>query len=194
MAEKLDFEEGDFALVDYGQIPRLWHQRFLAARVINSEFLVATPDFDMYVEDISLQNNDFEGLRRMIGFGQPPPGLGGATVYGFDNLTAADWQHLRDEGRRLATAERRARGLGPVAAPDPGAVAALVAAGPLAAPVASPVLPLRVQAVAAPAAAAAPPAGPAGAAPAMAAFLLPWWSQPPASCRSEGALFRTSLP
>ena len=107
MAEPADFEEGDFALVDYGQVLRLWHQRFLAARVANSEFLVVTPDFDRYVEDISLQNYDFEGLRRMIGLGQPP-GLGGAAIHGFDNLTPADQQHLRDEGRRFATAERRA--------------------------------------------------------------------------------------
>ena len=131
-----DFTEGDFVLVDYGEVPQLWHMLYLLFRVENQELVIATPDYDIYIEDISLHNLVFEGLRVMGPNRALPPGLGGAAVYGFAALTGAEMTDLRSEGARLGRAEQAARGLTAGAAP---ARAAGLPAGLLGAAVAAPV-------------------------------------------------------
>ena len=53
---------GTRVLVCYDQDParRLWHERLLCAHVRDSEWVVATPDRDLYLEDLE------EGIEDLV--------------------------------------------------------------------------------------------------------------------------------
>ena len=99
-----------------------------------------------------------------------PPGLAGAPVYGFGQMTAADRAHLLQEGARIGAAERAARGI--VGAPAPAMAPPGAPAGG-AAPAALPAVAgaAAVIPIAGPATGVA--AAPAAAAPAAAAPAVP---------------------
>ena len=68
------------ALVNYGEPGPVWHERLVLHHVDQTEYVVATPDFDIHCEDLSLQNPDFEGFRIRPADGSVPPGIPPASV------------------------------------------------------------------------------------------------------------------
>ncbi|CAK0891757.1 unnamed protein product, partial [Prorocentrum cordatum] len=139
----------------------LYHERIILSWVAASEYVVGSPDLDIFTEQIDAANADLQGLRLGSTDGRLPFGMGGMQVYRFQVRPAgADLTQLLAEGERHAQVERASRGL---AAP-PGAAARAGPGG--VAPVAVPT-PLPVAVPPAPGVAAAPPpprlAGPAGA-------------------------------
>ena len=127
---------GSKALVHYGQVPSVWHERLVLAHITAAEYAVCTPDFDIYSEDLSLQNPDFEGFRLIPSHGGAPPGIPLLEIYGFRAVTAADVAALIVEGTAVAEAERLARGLvalqpGGGGAPPAGLVGAAIPAAVL---------------------------------------------------------------
>ena len=122
---------GTEALVRYnvgGQV--VWHKRLLLAQVHLTEWIVVTPDFDLFAEEMSVGlNADVVGIRLLTPGGGIPPGVDPARIYDFANIiNEAEKNALIAEARVLAQAERARRGLPrpveAVAAPvgDPGPV------------------------------------------------------------------------
>ena len=84
-----------------------WHERLLCGYVDGSEWVVATPDFDSFVEDLDpVSNHDITGVR---GARDAPPD-DPQHLYTFTNLTPAASLRLVNEGNLKALRERRRRG------------------------------------------------------------------------------------
>lgn len=111
--------------------PKLWHERIVAEHVTGENYIVITPDQDVYMEELSLLNTDIRAIRVKPDANTLPAGVRGNNVYPIPNWPAATLANLMDEARRTADQERRAGAVGggaPVA-PAPAAVQAVVAAG-----------------------------------------------------------------
>ena len=81
--------------------PVLWHQRLLLGRVASSEneYVVATPDGDVYCEDLGNQSAEIQAARLSPQRWPPPPGVPRARVYRFrDEPTFAERTYFRAEG------------------------------------------------------------------------------------------------
>ena len=138
----MSYEPGRVALLDYGG-DGIWHERLILAHVEGDEFYVCSPDFDLFIEELSRRNQDLEGLRVVPRGGGLPPGLVRDAIYGFAGLTDDARRDLLAEGRDLARTERLARGLpaagdglfvGAPGAPGPGAALPVDADAPTLAP------------------------------------------------------------
>ncbi|CAK0841452.1 unnamed protein product [Prorocentrum cordatum] len=139
----------------------LYHERIILSWVSASEYVVVSPDLDIFIEQIDAASADLQGLRLGSSDVRLPFGMAGMQVYRFQVRPAgADLTQLLAEGERHAQVERASRGPaappGAAARAGPGGVAHVAVPTPL--PVAVPP---------APGVAAAPPppclAGPAGA-------------------------------
>lgn len=119
-------EMGGIALVNYREVPRCWHTRLLLHPIATSRWVIATPDLDIYDEDLSDQNPDFVGFHYSGPGGQIPPHISARTVYGFAPMSATQLGQLMAQGRTYAAAN------GAQAQADPGPQAAPVAAAPVA--------------------------------------------------------------
>ena len=75
----------------------LWHERLILQHVPNEDYVVATPDLDVFVETISLSNEDLKGLRILPRSGAMPAGLWAGSVYRLPALTANEVEELRTE-------------------------------------------------------------------------------------------------
>ena len=103
---------GEVALVHYvDDTP--YHHRLILAWVTDTEYVVATPDYDFFIEQLDLTNPDLDGLRL--------PGAGQAMGVGADNVYTcaaipggAARAGLLQEGARMAAMERVRRGLPPM--------------------------------------------------------------------------------
>ena len=142
MAEAMNV--GTEALIRYNVGgPVVWHKRLLLAQVHQTEWIVVTPDFDLFAEERSAGlNADVIGIRLLAAGGGVPPSVDPARIYDFANIiTNAEKNALIAEARVLAQAERVRRGLphpavavvAPAADPDPvpPAGAAVLRAGGL---------------------------------------------------------------
>jgi hypothetical protein len=149
---------GEVVYVVYGDEPNLFHARLLTGHIVGASWIVVSPSFDVFEEDISLANPDLEVVRFGRGPGLPPFGLRPEQLFDFTPVLApAQITALVAEGGRLAGLEQRARGLavppqpplpppaaGPPGlqlpagggAPGGGAVVAAPAVGPLVVPAA----------------------------------------------------------
>ena len=120
---------GSVALVHY-DIPgdHTWHTRILLAHVVAGEWVIVTPDGDLYIEDFGPNNPDIDAWRHYDPAVGPPFGIDPAHVYAFhpmpDHVTL---QRLIAEGDVHAAHERLRRGL---AVGGPGAAVVGAAAGP----------------------------------------------------------------
>ena len=72
-----------FVLYDVGA-PELYHERYILASCACGRgwHIVLTPDFDMFPEQISLENDDLSGFR-VCHDGVMPPGLDATNTYRF---------------------------------------------------------------------------------------------------------------
>ncbi|CAE7713929.1 unnamed protein product [Symbiodinium sp. CCMP2592] len=89
---------------------------------VDEDYAVVTPDRDIFVETLSLANDDLRGLRLLPIGGAMPVGLRGGSVYRLPALTAADIAGFKAQAAPVVAAELALR-IGGAAAP-----AALVAA------------------------------------------------------------------
>ena len=108
---------GQRVLVFYDPDPNelLWHERLLCAHVRGHHWIVATPDRDIYLEDLE---EGIEGMVPLGPMGGLPAGWSRGPTYLFRNsaqglLSKAESGRLQAEGEELAVAER--------AGPDAGA-------------------------------------------------------------------------
>ena len=128
-------DRGSAAWVHYGAGEH--HARLVGAHVENDEYAVVSPDFDVYVEQLSLNNADLEGIRFSASLDVRPRGVpaAGSVLYTFAPLAAADVSELLAEGDQVANLERAHRGLPRLgeAARAPGGAAAVAAPVPAAA-------------------------------------------------------------
>lgn len=103
--------DGSYVYLLYGGAA-LWHERIVLAWVTGSTYVVLSPDADLFLEKVDVSNDDLDGLRIGAPGGGLPYGLRGQSIYAFaPRPSGADLAGLLDEGRRLAKAERQARGL-----------------------------------------------------------------------------------
>ena len=81
-----------YILVGYYDVggPRLWHERLALEWISDENYVIATPDRDVYVEQLSLLNGDFRGIRVRAGQGVLPAGVNAAEVYPLPAWDAAD--------------------------------------------------------------------------------------------------------
>ena len=108
-----------------------WHERLVLGHIQNDEYMIVTPDFDFYPEQLSANNGDLDGFRVQGAGGVLPVGVQAFLVYGFAAMTGADRAQVMAEGKQLVDAERAARGLVVrPGAPLPAAAAAAVVAAP----------------------------------------------------------------
>lgn len=107
---------GDLCLTNYGEIPVCWHSRLLLAEVSHDSWIVATPDHDVYEEQLSMANPDFTDFRYLGPTGVIPVDIPAASVYGFRPIDPATLATMRVQANAMAVA---ARALLPAAAPPP---------------------------------------------------------------------------
>lgn len=150
---------GDIVFLVYDEAPDVYHARILTGHIEGSSWIVVTPTFDVFEEDISLTNPDLIAARFGRGVGIPPCGVRLDMLYEFNPpFTRAQIIALITEGERLAMLKRQARGLvpGPAVPPVPPFAPPAPPAGAGVAPAAA--VPAAAAVVAAPAPVAAAPA------------------------------------
>ena len=105
------FAPGRRAWVNYGFAEV--HERLIGAHVDGSEYVVVSPDYDVFIEQLDTNNLDLESFRIAPPGGGLPVGLPGPgeVLYSFTALTAVQETALLAEARELADQERAARGL-----------------------------------------------------------------------------------
>ena len=106
---------GGLAFMDYGEIPACIHTRLILAEVnaATFEYVILTPDLDMYTEILHHSNPDLVGFHLPAPGGGPPAGIPLAHIYSFAPMQAADYGRFMAAGRAEAIAERARRGIGP---------------------------------------------------------------------------------
>lgn len=108
------FAPGDLVYHDYGL--GVIHERVVLAHVDGLDYVIATPDRDVYTETLDPSNGDLAGFHVGLPGGVLPAAIAGGNVYGFGALTAAEYRGLLEQGRTEATAEKARRGLGAMVA------------------------------------------------------------------------------
>ena len=103
---------GEIALVHYvDDVP--YHQCLILAWVTDTEYVVATPDFDLFIEQLDLTNPGLDGLR--LPGARQAMGVGAGNVYTFAAIPdGAERAALLQEGARMSAMERVRRGLPPI--------------------------------------------------------------------------------
>lgn len=118
---------GDRILVYY-EGNTFWHTRYLLACVERSLWIIITPDGDIYAQEVSSANGDWEAWRSWPLGGGIPVGVDGNRIYRFNpEPDAGTLQQLLQEGDQHAQQERVRLGLG---VPAPGAAAPVAPAAP----------------------------------------------------------------
>ena len=81
-----DIDIGRSVFTNYhGELDK-WHERVVMGHVENNTFFVATPDFDIYAEDLQ-QDAFIAALGVCMADGALPLGIDPAEVYGFAPIT-----------------------------------------------------------------------------------------------------------
>eukprot|EP00438_Fugacium_kawagutii_P025616 Skav209719 [mRNA] locus=scaffold528:209114:215555:- [translate_table: standard] len=118
--------------------PRIWHERYPLEHLEGDNYVILTPDGDVYSEELGPLNADVRSIRVRPAAGVAPAGMRPASIYAMPAWTANELATHRDEARRVADQERR--GAAPMVAPpvqaamavaQPGIMAVDFAAGTL---------------------------------------------------------------
>ena len=128
---------GRFALLEYDVPgPIVMHERMILDHVESDDYVVCTPDRDLFVEQLTVENSDLRSFRLRPQPHQLPPGVPLGRVYALPAWNAGEIAAIKDEARRLAQAEKAQRGLAqaggvgpPLGPPVPVATAVLAEAG-----------------------------------------------------------------
>ena len=86
--------------------PDLWHERLVLHHIINDDYVVASPDNDVFYEELSVLNTDFKGLRVKPSPNVLPAGILPAQVYPLPAFSPAEIAQLRHEGQQVLQHER----------------------------------------------------------------------------------------
>ena len=144
------FEPGTSVYVSYdvvGPAGDVMHERIVLAWVDAAEYVVVTPTYDVFTEELDVANLDLSSVRVGGVGGRLPVGVEAGATYRFDPpLTQAEHGDLLAEGSRMARAERVGRGLAGFA-PGPGMLPAAGAVAPVAVPVPPPAVAVAVPGV-----------------------------------------------
>lgn len=92
-------EVGGIALLNYGEVPLTWRTRLLLAHTQGSSWVIATPDFDIYEEDMSLSNSNLSDFYYCGPLGAIPARIPAASVYGFAPMGPDRLGELMQQGR-----------------------------------------------------------------------------------------------
>ena len=103
-------EVGTVVYLNYVGNPNEWHERVILGHVDTNAYMVVTPTFDFFAEDIPLDAH-VASFRIAGSGGALPLGIDPNEVFGFDPLSAAQRQGLFKEGRRLTAQEQIRRGV-----------------------------------------------------------------------------------
>ena len=98
--------------------PALWHERLVLRHVTGESYVVVTPDGDVFIEDLTLANDDLAGLRLGGPGGGHPVGIRAANIYALPAFDAARMAGFEREADALVVRD----GVGP-----PGSLLAPVA-------------------------------------------------------------------
>ena len=109
---------GDVVFLDYGEHPPCVHSRLVLAAVdpANHWYVILTPDFDIYAEQLDGSNGDLAAYHPAPPGGGLPPGVPPGRIYGFAPMSAAQYSQHMAAGRLEAAAEMGRRGIVPAAA------------------------------------------------------------------------------
>ena len=119
---------GRLVLLEYDVAgPRVWHERMVLEWVSEENYVVVTPDRDIFMEQLSVLNDDLRSIRVRAGAGAVPPGVNAAEIYPLPAWNPAQLAAIRAEGLQVAQNERAL--LAPAAAPAAVAAAAPQTAG-----------------------------------------------------------------
>lgn len=86
--------------------PRLWHERVALEWVSDENYVVVTPDRDIFVEQLSVLNPDLRSIRVRANPHAVPPGINAGEIYGVPAWSVAEMALIRAEGQRIAREER----------------------------------------------------------------------------------------
>ena len=106
--------------------PRLWHERHVLEHIQGDNYVVVTPDRDIFSEELGLLNPDIRHIRVRPGPGIVPGGVNPAQIYGLPVFTAAEMVQFQADAQRVVAQGR----VNPGAAP--GIAVAPVLLGPVA--------------------------------------------------------------
>ena len=120
---------GGLALLNYGEPGPVWHTRALLAHAGGSNWAILTPDWDVYIEELSDTNPDLTGFYYCGPGGAVPAHIDPNHIYGFQPLTPAQLGAFQLQGQVMANAHL---GQVPAAPAAPAAVAPAPRAGHLA--------------------------------------------------------------
>lgn len=99
---------GHQALLLYDMVDDpLWHARLLLAPIGHDWWVVLSPDYDIFPEQLSIGNTDLAAIRFRADSRAIPLGIAADSLYDFNEYPRGrDLAHLTFEGRALAAAER----------------------------------------------------------------------------------------
>ena len=109
---------GQMVYIDYGENPVVMHARVILGHITGSEYLIRTPDADVYPELIDDGHPDIQAYFIGPDDGKLPVGVAPATVYGFQPMTMYEYQAMLAEGRAELHAETARRGIPPSEVPQ----------------------------------------------------------------------------
>ena len=112
---------GTLCYVDYGEHPACIHTRLVIEHIEADDYIIGTPDHDVYCETLHPTNPDYVNFVVGGAGGAVPAGINPAHVYAFQPMTAQEYTALLTQGRVEAGLERARRGAG-IPAPLPGPV------------------------------------------------------------------------
>ena len=100
------------ALLEYDVAgPVVVHERLILDHVTAEEYIVVTPDRDIFCEMLSVQNADLRAFRLRPAPNRLPPGVNAADIYPLPAWTVDELNAIKQEGAREAVAEKARRGL-----------------------------------------------------------------------------------
>ena len=88
------------------------HERLILDHVAESDYIVCTPDRDIYCETMDVTNEDLRSFRLRPAPGRLPPGVAAGQVYALPNWSAAELSAIRADATREAQAEKARRNVG----------------------------------------------------------------------------------
>ena len=112
----------DRVLVEYNIPGRaILHERLLAFHLGGTLWVIVTPDFDIYIEDLVV-GVDIRALYLQDGGGNWPAGINAANIYAFPVITAAQLANLVGQATAEGTAYLARQAVVPAGAGAPAAV------------------------------------------------------------------------